>query len=126
MSVCAREKEEICVCVLQVSGHVICVCVLQVSGHVEVATAAVKGGRLTEREERHVQALLAYSQGQLPTAINHWADILISYPRDLIAVRILFVSCVIIADFEKMRNVLAGVLPHWSKEMPSYPFILGL
>ena len=96
------------------------------SGHVEAARLALEGEELTEREERHVQALLAYAEGQLPTAIDHWAQLLISHPRDLIAVRILFVSCVMIGDFEKMRNVLAGVLPHWHKDMPSYPFILGL
>ena len=96
------------------------------SHHVRIVKAAVEGGGLTEREERHVQALLAYADGELPTAIDHWAAILVKYPRDLIAVRITFVSCVIVGDFEKMRNVLAGVLPHWDQEMPSYPFILGL
>ena len=99
---------------------------LPVSGHVEVAKAAVKGGRLTEREERHVQALLAYSEGQLPTAINHWADILISYPRDLIAVRILFVSCKMLGLFARSRDVIAAVLPHWNKTNSLYPYLLAL
>ena len=99
---------------------------LSVAGHVRTAREALEGGSLTEREEKHVQALLAYAEGQLPTAIDHWADILVTHPRDLLAVRILFVSCIMVGHFEKMRNVLAGVLPHWDKEMPSYPFILGL
>jgi tetratricopeptide (TPR) repeat protein len=98
----------------------------QVSGHVKMAKTALEGGTLTEREERHVQALLAYAEGQLPSAIDHWAAILVNYPRDLIAVRILFVSCIMVGNFEKMRNVLAGVLPRWDEDMPSYPFILGL
>jgi hypothetical protein len=97
----------------------------KVSGHVKVAKTALEGGTLTEREERHVQALLAYAEGQLPSAIDHWAAILVNYPRDLIAVRILFVSCIMVGNFEKMRNVLAGVLPRWDEDMPSYPFILG-
>ena len=91
-----------------------------------VAKTALEGGGLTKREERHVKALLAYAEGQLPAAIDQWAAILVKHPRDLLAVRILFVSCVMVGDFEKMRNVVASVLPHWDKDMPSYPFILGL
>ncbi|CAI8016240.1 hypothetical protein GBAR_LOCUS9968 [Geodia barretti] len=53
-----------------------------VSGHVKMAKTALEGGTLTEREERHVQALLAYAEGQLPTSIDHWAAILVNYPRD--------------------------------------------
>lgn len=97
-----------------------------VSVHVEAVKEALVRGKLTERERSHVQALLVYSEGYLPRAIDLWASILVRHPRDLIAVRILFVSCVMVGDFEKMRNVLAGVLPHWSKDMASYPFILGL
>ena len=97
-----------------------------VSVHVKAVQEALERGELTEREKSHVQALLVYSEGDLPRAIQCWESILIRYPRDLIAVRILFVSCIMIGEFEKMRNVLAGVLPHWSKDMPSYPFILGL
>ena len=97
-----------------------------VSAHVEAVKVAVERGEVTERERRHVQALLAYAEGDLPLATCHWADILIKHPRDLIAVKMLFVSCITLGDFEKMRNVMASILPHWSKDMPSYPFLLGL
>ena len=96
------------------------------SVHIEAVEQALESGELTEREKRHVQALLAYAEGDLPRATGHWADILITHPRDLLAIRILFVSCIMIGEFEKMRNVLAGALPHWNKEMACYPFILGL
>ena len=99
---------------------------LLVSVHIEAAQQALESGDLTERERRHVWALLAYAEGDLPRATCLWADILIRHPRDLIAVRILFVSCIMIGEFTKMRNVLAGILPHWSRDMPCYPFILGL
>lgn len=97
-----------------------------VSVHVQAVEEALERDELTEREIQHVEALLAYAEGHLPTAIDYWANILIRYPRDLIAVRILFVSCIMIGQFEKMRNTLSSVLPHWNKDMPSYPFILGL
>ena len=80
---------------------------------------------MTERERRHVQALLAYSEGDLPGATCHWANILLYHPRDLLAVRLLFGSYIRLGEFERMRNALAGVLPHWDKDMPSYPFLLA-
>ena len=94
--------------------------------HIEAVEESLERGELTERERSHVQALLAYSEGDLPKAICHWAHILITYPRDLVAIRILFVSCIMIGEFERMRNTLAGILPHWNKDMAAYPFILGL
>ena len=97
-----------------------------VSVHVEAAQRALEGGELTERERRHVQALLAYAEGDLPRATEHWVDILIRHPLDIQAIRVFFVSCVMLGEFEKMRNSLSGVLPHWSRDAPAYPFVLGL
>jgi hypothetical protein len=71
------------------------------------AKTALEGGTLTEREERHVQALLAYAEGQLPTAIDHWAAILVNYPRDLLATHMLFVACKMLGMFARARDTLA-------------------
>jgi hypothetical protein len=98
----------------------------QVSGHVNVAKTALEGGTLTEREERHVQALLAYAEGQLPTAIDHWAAILVNYPRDLLATHMLFVACKMLGMFARARDTLAALLPHWEKNEPLYPYLLAL
>ena len=97
-----------------------------VSHHVRIAKAAVEGGGLTEREERHVQALLAYADGQLPTAIDHWAAILVKYPRDLLAVHTIFVSCKMLGMFARARDTLAAVLPHWKDSDPLFPYLLAL
>ena len=99
---------------------------LSVSVHIRAVREAEERGELTERERRHVQALLAFSEGDLPRATHHWAHILIHHPRDLLAVKLLFGSCIHLGEFEKMRNSLAGVMPHWSQDMQSYPFLLAL
>ena len=96
-----------------------------VSVHIKAAREAEEGGELTERERRHVQALLAFSVGDVPRATHHWAAILVHHPRDLLAVSLLFASCIRLGEFEMMRNALAGVMPHWSQDMPSYPFLLA-
>jgi hypothetical protein len=98
---------------------------LSVSVHIRAVREAEERGELTERERRHVQALLAFSEGDLPRATHHWAHILIHHPRDLLAVKLLFGSCIHLGEFEKMRNSLAGVMPHWSQDMQSYPFLLA-
>ena len=91
-----------------------------------MAKTALEGGTLTEREERHVQALLAYAEGQLPTAIDHWAAILVNYPRDLLATHMLFVACKMLGMFARARDTLAALLPHWEKNEPLYPYLLAL
>ena len=97
-----------------------------VSGHVRVAKAALEGGGLTEREERHVKALLAYAEGQLPAAIDQWAAILVKHPRDLLATHVMFVSCKMLGRFTRGRDVLAAILPHWEKTDPLFPYLLAL
>ena len=92
----------------------------------EVARLALEGEELTEREERHVQALLAYAEGQLPTAIDHWAQLLISHPRDLLATHMLFVSCKMLGWFARARDCLAALLPHWSEADSTHPYLLAL
>ena len=92
----------------------------------KVAKTALEGGALTEREERHVQALLAYAEGQLPSAIDHWAAILVNYPRDLLATHMLFVACKMLGMFARARDTLAALLPHWEKKEPLYPYLLAL
>ena len=96
-----------------------------VSVHVRAVKEAERSGDLTERERRHVQAILAFSEGDVPKATCYWADILVRHPRDLLAVAFLFASCIRLGKFEMMRNSLAGVKPHWSRDMPSYPFLLA-
>ena len=97
------------------------------SVHIEAAQQALEGGDLTERERRHVWALLAYAEGDLPRATCLWADILIRYPRDLLAIHVVFVSCKMLGEFSRGRDVLASLLPHWEKESePVYPYLLAL
>ena len=97
-----------------------------VSAHVEAVKGAVERGEVTERERRHVQALLAYAEGDLPLATCHWADILIKHPRDLLATYLVFVSYKMLGWFERGRDVLASLLPHWSTTEPVYPYLLAM
>ena len=97
-----------------------------VSVHIEAVEQALESGELTEREKRHVQALLAYAEGDLPRATGHWADILITHPRDLLAIHVAFVSFKMLGEFARGRDVLASLLPHWERHSQIYPYLLAL
>ena len=84
------------------------------------------GGAITERERGHVRALLAYASGDLPRATEEWASLLMQFPRDLMAIHVLFVSYKMLGEFTKLRDFLARLLPHWSTDSPPHPFLLGL
>ena len=99
---------------------------LLVSPHVEAAKAAMVGGAITERERGHVRALLAYASGDLPRATEEWASLLMQFPQDIQALRVLAVSYIMLGEFTKQRDYLARLLPHWSADMAAYPSILGL
>ena len=73
-----------------------------------------------------MQALLAFSEGDLPRATHQWADIIVHHPRDLLAMHMYFVSCKMLGEFERGRDTLAAVLPHWERMSSVYPYLLAL
>ena len=97
-----------------------------VTEHLDVVRKALSSGGLTKREKGHAEAVLALAGGSLPKATQHWASILVDYPRDLQAIHIVTLSFITLGEFEKQRNCLAQVLPHWNIGFAAYPFILGL
>ena len=44
---------------------------------------------------------------------------------DILAISLLFVSCIAIGAMEKMRDFLARLLPWWTEDMALYPHILS-
>jgi len=46
---------------------------------------------------------------------------------DALAIRLLFKGRKILGEFQKLRDDVASVMPHWSKDDDVlYPFMLGL
>ncbi len=45
---------------------------------------------------------------------------------DAIALRIALISLSFVGQFERMRDMFASSLVHWSEGMPLFPYILGL
>ena len=81
---------------------------------------------LTGREKRYVHAILTYASGSLLDASVELEDLLLHYPTDGLALRMNNDSYIVLGENERMRNMLARALPHWSQDMPLYPFMLAL
>eukprot|EP00731_Ephydatia_muelleri_P026047 Em0018g147a len=95
----------------------------KVAPHLEALKTA--SPRTTDREKAHIRAVIAYAHRNIPGAVDEWMDILIHHPRDILAISLLFVSCICIGALEKMRDVLARLLPWWTEEMTLYPYIIS-
>ncbi|XP_065900373.1 tetratricopeptide repeat protein 38-like isoform X2 [Dysidea avara] len=83
--------------------------------------------QILPREKFHVDAFKAYASGDLPGACVHWEASIVEYPRDALAIILLFKGRKILGEFQQLRDDLASVIPHWSKDDDVlYPYMLGL
>ena len=48
------------------------------------------------------------------------------FSADALAVALSVFSCIMMGEFERMRDTLARVLVFWMEDMQLYPFILAL
>ena len=80
----------------------------------------------TDREKRHVAALGAWCGGDIAGATDIWNDILLDYPRDVLALRLGHFTHFYMGDSAGMRDAVQRVLPYWSEAHPAYGFVLGM
>ena len=95
-----------------------------IAAHLE-AVKSIDSSKITEREKGHVRAFLENTAGNLPQAVEEWSKILIHYPHDVLAIHHLFQHCMELGEYERERDCLARVMPHWKEEMKFYPIILA-
>jgi len=77
------------------------------------------------RETRHIDALDAWSRGDMRRAVEHWSAILADYPLDLLVIKVSQFVLSYLGESEGMRDVLGEVLKHWDSAMPGYGYVLG-
>lgn len=83
-------------------------------------------GNVSRREALHVQALRAWSRGDLTLANAHWESIIASDPCDVLALRLLHFNAFWMGEAFLLRDAPARVLPAWDASMPGYPSVLGM
>jgi tetratricopeptide (TPR) repeat protein len=91
---------------------------------VATSRAAAANGA-TERERLHIDALAAWCDDDWLRAINTWDAILARWPHDVLALKLAHYLIFYRGDARGMRESIAHVLPHWSKDVPGYGYVLG-
>ena len=77
------------------------------------------------REARHIEALDAWSRGDMRGAVTTWSAIVADDPRDLTAIKVSQFVLSYLGESEGMRDVVARVLPSWDQGLPGYGYLLG-
>ena len=90
-----------------------------------VVTAEALWGQANERERGHIKAVRAWVEGDFYGAVEHWATVLVSYPRDLLALQLVHLSDVLLGHIDEERDCVASVFPQWDEGVPGYGYLLG-
>lgn len=80
---------------------------------------------VTRRETRHIDALEAWSRGDMRGAAATWAAIIVDDPLDLVAIKVSQFVLSYLGMSEAMRDLVATVLPSWDSALPGYGYLLG-
>jgi tetratricopeptide (TPR) repeat protein len=79
----------------------------------------------TKREQAHVEALGAWTEGAIDRALAVWEEILAEHPRDVLAFRLHHFNAFWSGRPERMLAEVERVLPHWPADMPGWGAVLA-
>jgi hypothetical protein len=91
-----------------------------------VAAAEGLASGANERERGHIAAARAWLDGDFEGATEQWGRTAIDYPRDSLAIQLAHVCDFFLGYSHMLRNRIARVLPHWSRNVPGYGYVLGM
>ena len=95
-----------------------------IAAHI-AAVSAARTEPVTERELRHIDALAAWTSGDMRGAVAIWSAILADAPRDLVAIKVSQFVLSYLGESQGMRDAVAAALPHWDDGVPGYGYLLG-
>lgn len=98
----------------------------RVAKTLDAAQGAADAVEADERERRHIDALRAWAARDLFGATAAWEDILLQWPRDIIALRLAHFTHFYFGDARNLRDSIARVLPVWDEVDPAYAHLLGM
>ena len=80
----------------------------------------------TPRERLHVAAATALADGRYGDAVERFEDVLLSHPRDGLALQMAHLFDFFRGDSRALRDRIVRVLPNWSADVPGYHAVLGM
>lgn len=78
-----------------------------------------------DRELGHFEAIKAWTKGDFHGAVRCWEDVVVKYPRDLLAIMLVHYTNVLLGDVAGQRDIVARVFDLWDESVPGYEFVLG-
>ena len=78
------------------------------------------------RERRHIAAARAWLEGDFARAVQSYGDIVVDYPRDVLALQVAHIGDFLLGQSTLLRDRIAQVLPHWNAHLPGYGYVLGM
>ena len=90
------------------------------------ALKSVRERGATERETLHIAALGAWLEDDLNGALHHWEAILLEYPLDVLALKLVNYIYFYLGDSRNLRDSVARVLYAWDEKTPGQGYLLGM
>lgn len=91
-----------------------------------IAAIDALGDRATDRERMHAVAARAWLEGDFTRSLRLYGDIVVAYPRDLVALQTAHVADFLLGQSTLLRDRIAQVLGHWGSDVPGYGYVLGM
>jgi len=106
-------------------GHVLAT-ELQIKDSMNTIQSLAAKRDMTNREKLHVEAAKQWSAGNITKAQDIWDDIVVEYPTDMLALKLLTEYGIFFGPKDRIRDCVARVLPQWKKEIPLYGYLFGM
>ncbi len=81
--------------------------------------------KANDRERGHIAAALAWIDGDFFGAVQHWEEVLVRHPFDLLALQLVHQTDVLLGDVVGQRDCVARVFAMWDESVPGYEYLLG-
>ncbi len=91
-----------------------------------LAAAEALAGTANDRERGHIAAAAAWARGDFARATETWGRTAIAFPRDILAIQLAQLGDFYHGYSFMLRDRVARVLPHWTRDVPGYGFIQGM
>jgi tetratricopeptide (TPR) repeat protein len=91
-----------------------------------VAAVEARGSGANDRERAHAAAARSWMEGDLAGAVRRYGDIIVDFPRDLLALQVAHVGDFFLGQSAFLRDRVAQVLPAWDGSVPGYGYVLGM
>jgi tetratricopeptide (TPR) repeat protein len=82
--------------------------------------------RANALERGHLRAARAWFAGDFAGSVRLYGDLLLDEPRDLLSLQIAHIGDFLLGESQMLRDRVAQVLPHWSRDTPGYGYVLGM